>query len=186
MVRHCELVQVNSGSGLDHTTGMFTAPTDGSYYFQFHGLVTNFLFSRLCLPISPNIVLLSITLSQVGPGHEARVQLELNSSPVLHIYDRWPECGRARPHTWDFLDCLYAGTTARAGPWRTGSPCLVRVSSYRWRSASAPSPADISPTTPTAPQTGDKFRVVLVKGCLGVEGGQYLSFLGHRLGPALP
>ena len=26
---------------------------------------------------------------QVGPGHEARVQLELNSAPVLHIYDRW-------------------------------------------------------------------------------------------------
>ena len=30
----------------------------------------------------------SLRNPQVGPGHEARVQLELNSAPVLHIYDR--------------------------------------------------------------------------------------------------
>ena len=37
-----------------------------------------------------------------------------------------------------------------------------------------------------ASQVGDEFRVVLVRGCLGVDGGQYLSFLGHRLAPSLP
>ena len=37
-----------------------------------------------------------------------------------------------------------------------------------------------------ASQVGDEFRVVLVRGCLGVDGGQYLSFLGHRLAPTLP
>ena len=35
-------------------------------------------------------------------------------------------------------------------------------------------------------QAGDNFRVLLVRGCLGVDGGQYLSFLGHRLAPSIP
>jgi hypothetical protein len=32
--------QVNSGSGLEPDAGVFTAPLEGSYYFQFHGLVS--------------------------------------------------------------------------------------------------------------------------------------------------
>ena len=43
-----------------------------------------------------------------------------------------------------------------------------------------------SPSLRPILQAGDQFRVMLVRGCLGVDGGQYLSFLGHRLAPSLP
>ena len=33
------LFQVNSGSGLTPEEGIFKAPREGNYYFQFHGLV---------------------------------------------------------------------------------------------------------------------------------------------------
>ena len=33
--------QVNSGSGLIPEEGIFKAPKEGNYYFQFHGLVRN-------------------------------------------------------------------------------------------------------------------------------------------------
>ena len=33
------LSQVNSGSGLTPEEGIFKAPKEGNYYFQFHGLV---------------------------------------------------------------------------------------------------------------------------------------------------
>merc|ERR1719278_1577535 len=114
------MLQVNSGLGLDPSTGVFTAPLGGTYYFQFHGLV--------------------------GPGHEARVQLELNSSPVLHIYDRDYSSGRTVADRFSMF----------------GQSVIVQM------------------------KVGDEFRVVLVRGCLGVDGGQYLSFLGHRLAPSLP
>jgi len=113
-------MQVNSGSGLIPEEGIFKAPKEGNYYFQFHGLV--------------------------GPGHEARVQLELNSAPVLHIYDRDYSQGRTVADRFSMF----------------GQSVIVQMSA------------------------GDQFRVMLVRGCLGVDGGQYLSFLGHRLAPSLP
>lgn len=47
-------------------------------------------------------------------------------------------------------------------------------------------PHSFPPTQVLHLQAGDQFRVMLVRGCLGVDGGQYLSFLGHRLAPSLP
>ena len=35
-------LQVNSGSGLAPEEGVFKAPKEGNYYFQFHGLVRKF------------------------------------------------------------------------------------------------------------------------------------------------
>ena len=129
---------------------------------------------------------------QVGPGHEARVQLELNSAPVLHIYDRWQPWLNPPSFFKTLLSTKFwtAETTARAALSPTASPCLARVSSFKWVWAiqQLSNQAINHPilVSSIASQVGDEFRVVLVRGCLGVDGGQYLSFLGHRLAPSLP
>merc|ERR1711953_425880 len=55
-------VNTNMGGGMNINSGVFTSPVNGSFYFQFHGLV--------------------------GQGHEARVLMELNDEVVATMYDR--------------------------------------------------------------------------------------------------
>merc|ERR1711953_774461 len=55
-------VNTNMGGGMNINSGVFTSPVNGSFYFQFHGLV--------------------------GQGHEARVVMMLNDDVVATMYDK--------------------------------------------------------------------------------------------------
>merc|ERR550539_1932562 len=55
-------VNTNTGAGMNINSGVFTSPVNGSFYFQFHGLV--------------------------GQGHEARVVMMLNDDVVATMYDK--------------------------------------------------------------------------------------------------
>jgi len=106
---------VNPDNVVNLSTGEFTAPVSGDYYFQFHGMVEK--------------------------GHEARVVMMANNRVLAHMYDK-----------------DYSGNNQRFAMF--GQSIIANL------------------------QIGDKFKVVLEKGSLGVPGGSnnFISFLGHLLG----
>ncbi len=81
---------LNVGNGMDRTTGVFTAPLTGTYYFQFSGITNNNL--EILLQVNgQNIALSAIDLSftngasfYTGVTLTASVQLKANDRVNLY------------------------------------------------------------------------------------------------------
>ena len=87
----------------------------------------------------------------------------LNSEVVAHMYDK-----------------DYSGNNQRFAMFGQSIIVEMRVGSMK--------NSDSTMTIIVSSQVGDRFKVVLDKGSLGVQGGrnQFISFLGHLVGKNSP